>query len=34
MLADLRAIFEARGFIEGHRSARGHFVVERAFVER
>jgi ferredoxin--NADP+ reductase len=34
MLADLRAIFEARGFIEGHRPAPGHFVVERAFVER
>jgi ferredoxin--NADP+ reductase len=34
MLADLRTMFEARGFIEGNHSAPGHFVIEKAFVER
>jgi ferredoxin--NADP+ reductase len=34
MLADLRIIFEQRGFLEGSHSAPGHFVVEKAFVER
>ena len=34
MLADLRTMFEARGFIEGRHSAPGQFVIEKAFVER
>src|SRR6202050_3982369 len=34
MLTDLRAMFEERGFVEGHRAAPSHFVIERAFVER
>jgi ferredoxin--NADP+ reductase len=34
MLADLRTMFEARGFVEGNHSAPGHFVIEKAFVER
>lgn len=33
MLADLRTILDQRGFQEGNRSAPGHFVIERAFVE-
>ena len=34
MLADLRDMFEARGFAEGNHSEPGHFVIEKAFVER
>ena len=34
MLADLRAILEQRGFVEGNHSEPGQFVVEKAFVER
>jgi len=34
LLADLRAILDARGFVEGSHAAPGHFVVERAFVEK
>ena len=34
MLADLRTMFEARGFVEGNHSAPGQFVIEKAFVER
>jgi ferredoxin--NADP+ reductase len=34
MLEDLRLIFEVRGFIEGNHSKPGHFVIEKAFVER
>jgi ferredoxin/flavodoxin---NADP+ reductase len=34
MLADLRGLLEKRGFTEGSHAAPGHFVVERAFVER
>jgi len=34
MLEDLRVIFEERGFTEGNHSELGHFVVEKAFVER
>ena len=34
MLEDLRVIFEERGFTEGNHSEPGHFVVEKAFVER
>lgn len=34
MLDDLRLIFEVRGFTEGNHSEPGHFVVEKAFVER
>jgi ferredoxin--NADP+ reductase len=34
MLEDLRLIFEVRGFTEGNHSEPGHFVIEKAFVER
>jgi ferredoxin--NADP+ reductase len=34
MLEDLRVSFEARGFVEGSHHAAGHFVIEKAFVER
>jgi ferredoxin--NADP+ reductase len=30
----LKQMFEARGFLEGSNSAPGHFVIEKAFVER
>ena len=34
MLADLRTLLAERGFVEGNHSEPGHFVVEKAFVER
>lgn len=34
MLSDLRVVFDQRGFIEGNHSEPGHFVIEKAFVER
>jgi ferredoxin--NADP+ reductase len=34
MLAEFRALFDERGLIEGNHSAPGHFVIEKAFVER
>jgi ferredoxin--NADP+ reductase len=34
MLADLKPLLEQRGFTEGNHSEAGHFVIERAFVER
>jgi ferredoxin--NADP+ reductase len=34
MLEDLRQTFEAHAFTEGNHSQPGHFVIERAFVER
>jgi ferredoxin/flavodoxin---NADP+ reductase len=34
MLADLRDILEQQGFLEGNHSDPGHFVIEKAFVER
>jgi ferredoxin--NADP+ reductase len=34
MLEELRQMFEARGFAEGNTSEPGHFVIEKAFVER
>jgi ferredoxin/flavodoxin---NADP+ reductase len=34
MLEDLRVILEERGFTEGNHSVPGHFVIEKAFVER
>lgn len=34
MVADLRRLLEDRGFIEGSHSEPGHFVIEKAFVER
>src|ERR1700687_3660094 len=34
MLEELRQTFEARDFIEGSHSEPGHFVIEKAFVER
>ena len=34
MLDELRAMLSARGFAEGNHSEPGHFVIEKAFVER
>ncbi len=34
MLDDLRGLFEGQGFSEGNHSEPGHFVIEKAFVER
>src|SRR5258705_6442452 len=34
MLEELRQMFEARGFAEGNNSEPGHFVIEKAFVDR
>lgn len=34
MLRDLKKMFEARGWDEGNMSTPGHFVIERAFVEK
>ena len=34
MLEELREAFEARGFLEGSHGEAGHFVIEKAFVER
>jgi ferredoxin--NADP+ reductase len=34
MLEDLKVLFEERGFVEGSHSTPGHFVIEKAFVER
>jgi ferredoxin--NADP+ reductase len=34
MLDDLRVILKGRGFSEGNHSTPGHFVIEKAFVER
>jgi ferredoxin/flavodoxin---NADP+ reductase len=34
MLEDLCAMFGERGFLEGNHSEPGHFVIEKAFVER
>ena len=34
MLEDLKLMFEERSFLEGNHSEPGHFVIEKAFVER
>src|SRR5436190_2880398 len=34
MLEELRQLFETRGFLEGSHNEPGHFVIEKAFVER
>ena len=34
MLEELHAMFSARDFVEGSHSRPGHFVIEKAFVER
>ena len=34
MLEELKQMFEARGFVEGSHNKPGHFVIEKAFVER
>ncbi len=34
MLEELKAMFESGGFIEGSGNTPGHFVIEKAFVER
>src|SRR5262249_71030 len=34
MLQELRVMFTSPGFVEGNHSEPGHFVIEKAFVER
>ena len=34
MLADLRGVLDARGFVEGNHGEPGDFVIEKAFVEK
>jgi ferredoxin--NADP+ reductase len=34
MLEELKQLFESRGFAEGANHKPGHFVIEKAFVER
>ena len=34
MLRDMRALLEARGFLEGSHAELGHYLLEKAFVER
>jgi ferredoxin--NADP+ reductase len=34
MLHDMRALLEARGFLEGSCSEPSHYVLEEAFIER
>jgi ferredoxin--NADP+ reductase len=34
MLEELKQMFEARAFLEGNHGEPGHFVIEKAFVER
>jgi ferredoxin--NADP+ reductase len=34
MLADLTVFLKGRNFIEGNHSQPGHFVIEKAFVEK
>jgi ferredoxin/flavodoxin---NADP+ reductase len=34
MLEELKQMFEARSFVEGSGNTPGHFVIEKAFVER
>jgi ferredoxin--NADP+ reductase len=34
MLDELKTMFESGGFIEGSGNTPGHFVIEKAFVER
>ena len=34
MLADLGGILKSRGFVEGNHSTPGHYVIEKAFVEK
>jgi ferredoxin--NADP+ reductase len=34
MLEELHTMFASRGFAEGNHSEPGHFVIEKAFVER
>ena len=34
MLRDMRVLLEARGFLEGSHAELGHYLLEKAFVER
>ena len=34
MLADTRAVLEKFGLVEGNMSRLGHYVIERAFVDK
>jgi ferredoxin--NADP+ reductase len=34
MLEELKVMFESGGFLEGSHNTPGHFVIEKAFVER
>lgn len=34
MLADVRQLLDSRGFLEGNHGEQGHYVIEKAFVEK
>jgi ferredoxin--NADP+ reductase len=34
MLTDINALLKSRGFQEGNHSEPGHYVIEKAFVEK
>ena len=34
MLAEMTTLLEQRGFAEGNHSVPGHYVIEKAFVEK
>ena len=34
MIADVRALLDARHYVEGNHGEQGHFVIEKAFVDK
>ena len=34
MLADIRALLDERGWTEGNHGEQGHYVIEKAFVDK
>ena len=34
MLADVRGLLDARGWTEGNHGEQGHYVIEKAFVDK
>ena len=34
MIADVRALLDGRGYVEGNHGEQGHFVIEKAFVDK
>jgi Flavodoxin reductases (ferredoxin-NADPH reductases) family 1 len=34
MLADVRGLLDSRGWVEGNHGEQGHFVIEKAFVDK